>query len=219
MVLISPNGKNTGIPYAYLLVLIGQMLSISIIEIVRSYCASVAAKKVLRTAIRSQVTWIAIELSDLKDAKIPNKFERHLWCSYWLFNNTLMLQDLIAAAPTPTASFPNWNAKSLQAAAESMYTKNKIQVRRQDGSYYLEHSLCSPVFVPQITGLLFCELVTENVSVRHWVAKVAAPPPASLGAPLSILVTEVVSVLGPVMTKVSKSKRSYGWNVNPLQYQ
>ena len=91
-----------------------------------------------------------------------------------------------------------------------MYTKNKIQVRRQDGSYYLEHSLCSPVFVPQITGLLFCELVTENVSVRHCVAKVAAPPPASLGAPLRILVTEVVSVLGPVMTKVSKSKRSYG---------
>ena len=66
------------------------------------------------------------------------------------------------------------------------------------------------MFVPQITGLLFCELVTENVSVRHCVAKVAAPPPASLGAPLRILVTEVVSVLGPVMTKVSKSKRSYG---------
>ena len=136
MVLIIPNRKNTGIPYAYLLVLIGQMLPISIIEIVRSYCASVAAKKVLRTAIRSQITWIAIELSDLKDAKIPNKFERHLWCSYWLFNNTLMLQDLIAAAPTPTASFPNWNAKSLQAAAESMYTKNGIEVRRQEDESY-----------------------------------------------------------------------------------
>ena len=128
MVLISPNRKNTGIPYAYLLVLIGQMLSISIIEIVRSYCASVAAKKVLRTAIRSQITWIAIELSDLKDAKIPNEFEIHFWCTYWLFNNTLMLQDLIAAAPTPTASFPNWNAKSLQAAAESMYTKIKFRL-------------------------------------------------------------------------------------------
>ena len=47
-----------------------------------------------------------------------------------------MLQDLIAAAPTPTASFPNWNAKSLQAAAESMYTKNGIEVRRQEDESY-----------------------------------------------------------------------------------
>ena len=59
-----------------------------------------------------------------------------------------------------------------------------------------------------MTGLLFCELVTENVSVRHCEKKVASPPPISFGAPLRTLVTEVVSVLGPVITKVSKSKRN-----------
>ena len=46
----------TNIPYANLLVLIGQMLSVSIIVVVGSYGAGVTAKKVLCAAIRGQIT-------------------------------------------------------------------------------------------------------------------------------------------------------------------
>ena len=51
------------------------------------------------------------------------------------------------------------------------------------------------------------ELDTENESVAHWEAKVAAPPPA-FGAPLSISKV-AVAVDGPAMTKVSKSNLSW----------
>jgi hypothetical protein len=78
--------------------------------------------------------------------------------------------------------------------------------------------LCSPLFVPQITGLLLppLEEVTENVSVRHSVAVVAPSPPA-LGAPFKIFMAVVIDVDGPVMTKVLKSKRN--WQILLLQGQ
>lgn len=50
--------------------------------------------------------------------------------------------------------------------------------------------------------------VTENVSVRHSVAKVALRPAASeVSCPVVMCRADVVNVLGPVITKVEKSSR------------
>ena len=61
--------------------------------------------------------------------------------------------------------------------------------------------------VPQIIGALEPEFVTENVSVKHCEARLAAWP-ISKGAPFKILTVVSVRVLGPVMAKVLKSSLS-----------
>ncbi len=67
--------------------------------------------------------------------------------------------------------------------------------------------LCSPVLVPQMVGGLMPPppLVTEKVSVKHWVATPTFwVPAASITPPLSV-VTEDVDVEGPAMVKLTKS--------------
>jgi len=56
-----------------------------------------------------------------------------------------------------------------------------------------------------MTGGLDEYPVTENVSVKHCVAKDTAFPAAVTEAPLSSKTDVVVKVLGPVMTNVLKS--------------
>ena len=67
----------------------------------------------------------------------------------------------------------------------------------------------SPVRVPQRTGT-FGALETENVSVAHvvfWV--IARPLPVDMIWPPRLKPIEVVMVVGPVITKLVKSKRIY----------
>lgn len=77
--------------------------------------------------------------------------------------------------------------------------------------------LCSPVFVPQIVGgVIPSGLVMLNVSVRHWPQLVMLTCFCVVFVPIGPIVPEliirfvtvIVLVLGPVMTKLSKSKRS-----------
>ena len=51
--------------------------------------------------------------------------------------------------------------------------------------------------------------VIVNVSVWHWVARLMATAPAGAILPPTVLTTEAVSVLGPAITKVLKSIRSF----------
>ena len=65
------------------------------------------------------------------------------------------------------------------------------------------------MFVPQITGGLPPGTpVIVNVSVRHWVAELIGTAPPGAILPPTVLTTEAVRVLGPVITKVLKSKRN-----------
>ena len=67
----------------------------------------------------------------------------------------------------------------------------------------------SPVRVPQRTGT-FGALETENVSVAHvvfWV--IARPLPVDMIWPPRLKPIEVVMVVGPVITKLVKSRRIY----------
>ena len=50
--------------------------------------------------------------------------------------------------------------------------------------------------------------VTENVSVRHWVARVTPVPPLPITVPWVMPVVDVVRVVGPAITKELKSNRS-----------
>jgi hypothetical protein len=50
--------------------------------------------------------------------------------------------------------------------------------------------------------------VTEKVSVRHSVAKFWGIVPAAARAPFNVKKAEDVRVLGPLMTKLLKSRRS-----------
>jgi hypothetical protein len=70
------------------------------------------------------------------------------------------------------------------------------------------------LFVPQITGgTLPAGPVRENVSVRHWVAELILTPAASVVVlPPTSYPTEVVTVVGPAMTKLLKSIRI--WKLN-----
>ncbi len=73
-------------------------------------------------------------------------------------------------------------------------------------------SLCSPVLMPHICGgLVPSGFETLKVSVRHLVKAVAGIIPISPMVPefFTLLVTEVVTVLGPVMIKFEKSKRNW----------
>ena len=64
------------------------------------------------------------------------------------------------------------------------------------------------MFVPQITGgLPPATPVIVKVSVRHWVARLIATAPPEAILPPTVLTTEAVSVLGPVITKLMKSIR------------
>ena len=76
------------------------------------------------------------------------------------------------------------------------------------------------MLVPQITGGLPPGVpVTEKVSVRHWVIAGTSIPAATLNEPPVAYPMLYVTVFGPVMTKVLKSRRScdkaetnyYGW--------
>ena len=58
--------------------------------------------------------------------------------------------------------------------------------------------------VPHRTGTVDSELVTVKISVRHCVAS-DTPKPAGL---VTFNATLIVLVLGPVMTKLMKSRRS-----------
>ena len=63
---------------------------------------------------------------------------------------------------------------------------------------------CSPVKVPQRVGMLGA-LETPKVSDKHLVTRLPSVP--SPPVPPISLFTDVVSVAGPVITKVSKSSR------------
>ena len=53
------------------------------------------------------------------------------------------------------------------------------------------------------------ELLTLNVSVRHWLACVeAVPAPVWTGAPLRVFEVDTVEVEGPVRTNVLKANRN-----------
>ena len=71
--------------------------------------------------------------------------------------------------------------------------------------------LCCPVFNPQMTGgTLPPGPVTEKVSVRHWVAvETLFPNPVFTTTPLSSNSIDVVVVLGPAITKLLKSNRTW----------
>ena len=75
--------------------------------------------------------------------------------------------------------------------------------------------LCSPVLVPQIWGGEFPPgLVTVNLSVRHWDASATLLAVAArLETPFRILLLDRDSVVGPVITKVVKSRRSFKANM------
>ena len=64
------------------------------------------------------------------------------------------------------------------------------------------------LFRPQMVGGPSWLVITEKVSVRQRDAVVISFPPL-LATPFSTLIVVVVKVDGPVITKVSKSKRSY----------
>ena len=52
--------------------------------------------------------------------------------------------------------------------------------------------------------------VTEKVSVRHWVAvETVLPVPVAITTPLTSVSIEVEMVLGPAITKLLKSSRSW----------
>lgn len=70
--------------------------------------------------------------------------------------------------------------------------------------------LCALVLVPQITDGAVVPPVTEKVSVRQLVARDNAVPVAPMPPtpPRLTLANVMVRVLGPLMTKVVKSRRS-----------
>ena len=74
------------------------------------------------------------------------------------------------------------------------------------------NKLCCPVFVPQITGIGFVFVVTEKVSVRHCDERATSFNLARVAAtsepPDSNFPTTSIAVVGPAMTKVSRSNLS-----------
>ncbi len=73
----------------------------------------------------------------------------------------------------------------------------------------LTNLLCSPVLVPQMVGGLIPPppLVTENLSVKHWLESVTETSADSTTTPVMALnlVTELVLVDGPAIWNVLKS--------------
>ena len=89
------------------------------------------------------------------------------------------------------------------------HASNVLFWLRLDSTHYL---LCSPEFVPQITGgALFPGAVTLKISVWHW-------PSSNKSFPPHLFTTTVVVVVsGPVMTKVEKS--NLNWQMSSLHGQ
>ena len=56
-------------------------------------------------------------------------------------------------------------------------------------------------------GTLPDDPVTENVSVKHWVARLTGAP-STVATPFSALKAKLVKVVGPEITKELKSNRS-----------
>ena len=91
-----------------------------------------------------------------------------------------------------------------------MVTASKQRVKKLTNYKILKrNSLWSPVIVPhRVLDRFEPGFVTKNSSVRHRVAKEAAVP-AELVTPWRISVWSIELVLGPVITKVVKSNRSW----------
>ena len=82
----------------------------------------------------------------------------------------------------------------------------------QNENYSTHYLLCSPEFVPQITGgALFPGAVTLKISVWH------CPSSNKFFPPHLFTYTVVVVVSGPVMTKVEKS--NLNWQISSLHGQ
>ena len=82
----------------------------------------------------------------------------------------------------------------------------------QNKNYSTHYLLCSPEFVPQITGgALFPGAVTLKISVWH------CPSSNKFFPPHLFTYTVVVVVSGPVMTKVEKS--NLNWQISSLHGQ
>ncbi len=96
-----------------------------------------------------------------------------------------------------------------------MYTVNRqciiIYSMNFDFDVVQHNLLCSPLLVPQMLGGLMPPppLVTEKVSVKHWVASVTEASADSTMTPAIFLtfVTELVFVEGPAILNVLKSSR------------
>ena len=148
-----------------------------------------------------------------------------------------MLQVLVGIV-VPEAVFPSWKVNLLHSSVLSTYTaakngylnfkpvgvdcrwKNvpnwdedlKFNMLCKKGTISIQKTvLCCPVFNPQMTGgTLPPGPVTEKVSVRHWVAvETLFPNPVFTTTPLSSNSIDVVVVLGPAITKLLKSNRTW----------
>ncbi len=107
--------------------------------------------------------------------------------------------------------FKNTKCKSFR------YLKKIIKSKTKQKNRLNIYSLCCPVLTPQMVGgLVPSGLLTLKVSVRHW-PKVASGIPVAAGVSLAVTpadpflrrAAKSVRRLGPVMVKVSKSRRSW----------
>ena len=96
---------------------------------------------------------------------------------------TLMLKDLVANDPTPSAVvswLASWKESSLHWSEASTYTRRKKIFKCLEHEHNIlnqRDSLCSPVLTPQRTGgALPPGFVTENRSAMHWPEVVEANP-------------------------------------------
>ncbi len=139
--------------------------------------AGVPSEEVLRAPFGGQVGEVAGVLRDLFKRNESKK------AIFWWGKSvcerliTFMFHLLFPGMAVPTAVEPSWNTRLLQASEESTYTKyveaeNYFSIKN---TFFSVSSRCSPAFSPQMTGgALPPGLVTEKVSVRHWVEVVAA---------------------------------------------
>ena len=101
----------------------------------------------------------------------------------------------------------------LKPVIQTSRTENRtLQEPKQTTDFFplSLHSLCCPVFVPQIVfDAPLATPVTENLSTEHWDALTADPTlDFAVTTPNTVLKAPVVSVEGPLITNESKSKRS-----------
>ena len=118
------------------------------------------------------------------------------------------------AMPLPTCCV-DWNQTFDALGWNSTFPARCLNLNGNDTWWKLNeniYSLWYPELVPQITGGRAPETpVIENVSVRQFVAWLNAFPARYTALPPDSQPLEVNTVVGPVMTKVLRSKRS--WNL------
>ncbi len=125
-----------------------------------------------------------------------------------------MIDQLRVASVVPTPMLPSMKLRVLQSSDASTYTVSYFFIFYETLLYSFSRVkllLCSPVLTPQMgDGLGPSGLDTLKVSVRHWVNSVTGTVPPSPTTPAFLMrfVTTTVLILGPVMTKLAKSRRS-----------